>query len=448
MTLHDQLERLAERAEDTGPTGGELWDRGTRYRRRIKTGTAAIAAGTLLGLAVLTGVSIVRAGPVPEPIPADAPAGLPSQLWKPSPWLPGSAEVGPPGQVVALVEDQLRRSWWGAEYGVVAVSAATGDYRFLDLPDLASGDFGPDAVLAPDGRHVAYWTTGPTTDRPNTSGHTGGRPVAGLALYDTLTGGVRRQLVATPHGLSPDELTWTGPGTVVASYLQLVRPGRSSHARGGEAWVWDVAQAAPRRADGIAASAGGWGVPAGGRVLLGDRRLQVRDGASLEVLDSAIGHRHVSDGGSGTGVAISPDGTRVAGLWTRRQNLSDVPTDVVVAPLDDPAAATRFPGTEAVWLEGWRDAGHVVATGYPGGDRSQAKLLEVEVTSGQVRTLSVMAPGLASRPQWATDLLGSPVVDRPAPPRPLDPRWVTGGLVVLVVAGPIALWGWRRRVRP
>ncbi len=445
MTLHDQLERLAERADlDAGPTGGELWDRGTRYRRRIRTGTAAITAGTLLGLAVIAGVSLDRAGPAPEPAPANAPTGLPSQIWEPSPWLPGSAEVGPPGQVVTVIENQLRRSWTGSTYGVVAISAATGDYRFLDLPRLALGDH-TDVALAPDGRHLAYWTTGSSTGAPNTTSTFEGRPVTGFAVYDTDSGEVRTHPVPTRHGLQPDTLTWTGPGTVVVSYLQQQRGGDDGFASGGETWVWDVRGEAPRHAPRWL-SAGSWSVPSNGRAFLAGRRAdRILDGATFEVLARPPRATHLD---SGSGLAISPDGARVAGLWTPGQGISRTPSPVAVARLVDPAETTRVRSeTETYVLLGWIDDDHVAAVGAGGRDRFHSAVLEVDVDDGSARELVVVPNGVAPI-EWATDLLDSPVVDRPAPPRPLDPRWVTGGLVVLVVAGGLSLRGWRRRVQP
>ena len=446
MTLHDQLGRLAERAPDTGPTGGELWDRGTRYRRRMRTGTAAIAAGTILGLAVLAGVSIGRAGPAPEPVPADAPAGLPSRIWDPSPWLPGSAETGPPGQVITVIVNQPRQSWTGSTYGVVAVSAATGDYRFLDLPRLALGDY-TDVSLAPDGRHLAYWTTGTSSGAPNTTSTFDGRPVTGFAVYDTDTGEVRTHPVPTRHGLQPDTLTWTGNSTLVASHLQQQRGGDDGFASGGETWVWDVHDDAPRQAtEPTWLSAGSWSIPSNGRVLLTGRRGdRLLDGGTFEVLARPPHPRHLD---SGAGLAVSPDGTRVAGLWTPGPGISRSPSPVALARLDDPNDATRVrSGPSTYALVGWTDDDHVAAVGTGGPDRAHSALLEVDVEDGSARELVVIPNGIAPV-HWATDLLGSPVVDRPAPPRPLDPRWVTGGLVVLAGAGLLALWGWRRRVQP
>ncbi|GAA1479311.1 hypothetical protein GCM10009623_37570 [Nocardioides aestuarii] len=447
MTLHDQLERLAERAEpEAGPTGRELWDRGTRYRRRMRAGTASIAAVTLLGLAVLTGVSIGHAGPSPEPVPADAPAGLPPRIWDPSPWLAGSAEAGPPGQVITVIENQLRRSWTTSTYGVVAVSAATGDYRFLDLPRLALGDF-THVALAPDGRHVAYWTTGSSTGAPNTTSTFDGLPVTGFAVYDVDSGEVRTHSVPTRHGLRPDTLTWTGPSTFVASYLQQQGGGREGFATDGETWVWDVPGDAPVRATEPSwLSAGSWSIPSSRQVLLTGRRSdRILDGTTLEVLARPPHATHLD---YGAGIAVSPDGTRIAGLWTPGPGTSRSPSPVAVARLDDTADATRVrSGPSTYVLVGWTDDDHVAALGTGGPDGSHSALLEVDVDDGSSRELMVVPNGLAPI-QWATDLLGSPVVDRPAPPRPLDPRWVTAGLATLVIAGLFSLWGWRRRVRP
>lgn len=138
-----------------------------------------IAAVTVLLVAGIGAVTWQHSAPPPLPVPADAPAGLPSRLHEPSPWLPGTAEDGPLGQLIAVLPAQ-HGSWTGESTGTVGISATTGEYRFLDPPDQSDHT---QVALAPDGRHLAYWTTGPTTDTPNTNGDYQ-QVTAGVAVDD------------------------------------------------------------------------------------------------------------------------------------------------------------------------------------------------------------------------------------------------------------------------
>lgn len=447
-TLHDQLERLAGRAHDTGPSGGELWERGARYRRRLRTGTAAIASGTVLGLAVLTGVAAERSGPTPPPAPADAPAALPSQIWSPSPWLPGTGEVGPPGQVVALGQ-HLRRTWRGSTNGVVAVSAATGDYRYLDLPGWLAG--GPsDPALAPDGRHVAYWAAGPVGGTPNTSE---GRsdPISRVAVYDTTDGGVVTHTFRSEHGLMPSTLAWIDSTRLVLGHYQLATGDDGPSARQSlginrTTWVWDLAEPEPAPwEEGTRQGVDDWGAPVDGHVAVrGSRGLKDLDPDTLELRPLPRPLPIVY----GTGNAISPDGTRIAGVWKRQRN-HRTPGDVVVVPLDAPDAARRLDEADETFrVDGWIDDATLAVTrrSREATRRLSLGIHRVDADTGATRLMVRLPDSFAV--QWAGDLLGAPVVDRRAPPRPLDPRWVTAGWVSLAAGGLLALWGWRRRVRP
>ncbi|MGZ3527302.1 MAG: hypothetical protein ACXVAO_06330 [Vulcanimicrobiaceae bacterium] len=190
-TLHD---RLADLVDDlpTPPPGDDLWERGRRFHRLRRGGTLAIVATAVLALVAIAGLTWQRSSaPSPAPTPAGSPVGLPDRFYPPSPWLPGTDDAGPLGRLIAVVQAE-RGGWGGTRQGVVGISASTGDYRFLDLPDLAGG-----AVLSADGRHVAYWVTGAVSG----SAHVGSAPVVGVAVYDTVTGHVERQVVPTEHGL-------------------------------------------------------------------------------------------------------------------------------------------------------------------------------------------------------------------------------------------------------
>jgi hypothetical protein len=452
-TLHDQLARLAERAEPTsGPTGGELWEWGIRYRRRLRTGTAAIAAGTVLGLAVVTGVAIERSGPAPEPAPAGAPAGLPSRIWNPSPWLPGTDEVGMPGRVAAVFETD-RGSWTGTGRGVVAVSAATGDYRFLDLPDLAAPS--DEVSLSPDGTKVVYWVTGPTSGTPNTyHSDEGLAPAAGIAVLDLVTGEVTRHHFETEHGLWTEHVGWLDDDSVVAQHLQYLVGDNGTDMKKASGtdetiWRWDLSEEEPVQwSDPALLDVGAWDPPVGGLSIVdADERLRVVAGGEV---GPVVGRSEwlMGDGGR----LLSPDGTRIAGVWGTSGRS---PEDVTVVPVGSDRTTptvqwrlTRASGTFHV--DGWIDDDHVAVTrrSEPQRQGYGMGVFAVDVESGQPSLLVRLPEGMFNGVQWATDLLDSPVVDRPAPPRPLDPRWVTAGWVALALGGLLALRGWRRRVTP
>src|SRR6478735_11395339 len=186
-TLHDRLVDLA----DDAPTGGALpglWDRGRRIARRRRIGTAAIAAAACLALLVVAGLGWGSGRPA-----SVAPAGsqrtpaMPDKLYEPSGWL-GSFD-GAPGTLAAVFPTR-REHLTASEPGIVGVSATTGRYGFIDLPDLADiADREGAMALSADGRRLAYWITGETTQSPRAAD---GDPITGFAVYDAVTGRTER----------------------------------------------------------------------------------------------------------------------------------------------------------------------------------------------------------------------------------------------------------------
>jgi hypothetical protein len=246
QTLHERLAELAEVSErrpDPG-TARAAAARGRSYHRRRLVGTVATLVTCAAALAVIAGVAVSRSADEVEPAPDDAPTGMPTELYEPSPWLPGTGDT--PLGVLAAILPAERKTWTGADEGLVGVSATTGAYRFLDLPDLVPQELSS-AAISPDGRHVAYWTTGDTRLSPDTDSG----PVAGVAVYDSTTGEVTRHDVETDHGLAPDGLVWADRETLLLGYGQY---------RGGDAdplmdqsfstfaswFTWRVGDAAPR----------------------------------------------------------------------------------------------------------------------------------------------------------------------------------------------------------
>ena len=134
-----------------------------------------MAAVVVLVIGSLYGLGRVRSAPQIEP--ASGSPAIPTQLERPSARLSTTDEDGPLGPLAALVstvEGTLINApspdgrWAG-------VSAATGEYRIIDMPDLSPGY---DPVLSPDGAHIAYWTGA-------------ANQVTGIADYDSVTGIIR-----------------------------------------------------------------------------------------------------------------------------------------------------------------------------------------------------------------------------------------------------------------
>ena len=218
MTLPELMPDLLREAATAAPSGSPdptLWDRGRRYHRRRRAGTVLVVVVTLVLLGSLLGYDRHRARPI-EPAGAEGAAAVPTRVWTPDPWLPSTDDEGPLGRL-AIVMRSRQNTWFGSRDGVVGVSATTGEYRFLDLPDLVgtAGFDGP--VLSPDGRSIAYWTTGKTTGSPNSESGA----IAGVAVYDAATGALQRHPIETEHGVRPETLTWAGDDAVLVAYGQL-----------------------------------------------------------------------------------------------------------------------------------------------------------------------------------------------------------------------------------
>lgn len=441
-TLHDQLRDLADEAPGSLPAPG-LWDRGRRYHRLRRTGTLAVLGGAVLVLALLGGVTWQRSAPPVQP--ATGSVGLPDRVWDPSPWLPGT---GSPGRLVALAPAD-RGSWTGMHPGVVGVSAVTGEYAFLDLPDANSGHM-DEAVLAPDGNHVAYWLSGDTEGTPNTS--SSAEPVAGVSVLDTMTGEVHKHWIRTEHGIEPDCLAWADADTLVYSAGQIVGGDDASEMDQSSSMTGTITSwtpgSAPRPVPGDASGFGLEGA-AHGRILVDTD--SSRPGRAHRLIDLArpSDTRFVAVPSMGghlsqlIPIALDPTGRRIA-LVPGNRNPAPVHAGVV-------GDLHQVPNTQGTWgVLDWLDA-HTLVTLRRERDRLQegSGLYRVSVTTGESREL-MRFPANSYGGGWrfATDLLRAPSVHADPPPRPLDPRVMTGlGIAtVLAAAGGVVLW--RRRVQP
>jgi hypothetical protein len=440
-TLHDRLADLADEAPTALPAPG-LWDRGRRYHRRRRAGTLAVVGAAVVVLATLGGVSWQRSAP--QPAPATGSVGLPDRVWTPSPWLP---DTDAPGRLVAITT-AARGAWTGMQDGVAGISATTGEYAFLDLPDAELEPGIGEPVLSPDGRQVAYWLTGETTGSPNSASG----PVTGVGVLDTETGRVTRHWISTPHGLSADILAWADARTVVFEAGQYDGGDDDSamardSGKVGSVWTWSPGSE-PQPLLGVPPGASFEGA-AHGRVVLDPRSSPPgRPHQIVEVVDPNrsrfVDYPDPSSRlGSLNFVAPDASGHRLAVVPGSRN-----PNYVVAGAVGE---LRRVPNSDDTWgVVDWLDSDTIVTLRRTR-DRAMegSALYRVSVSTGESHEL-VRFPASSYGGGWkfATDLLGAPSVHADEPPRPLDPRWVAGLSLFTVLSAGLWLLAWRRRVQP
>lgn len=451
-TLREQLEDVADQADGPVPQPGDLWGRGHRWRRRRRAGTAGLVGAACLALVGL-GFAGWQTSHQDELRPADAPAGLPDRVWAPSPTLPGTDSTGPLGRL-ALVISAERAGWWGSEYHPVAISAATGEYAFLDLPRWAQGH-----ALSPDGRSVAYWVAGSPSGEPPEARDD--KPVTGFAVYDAATGETRIQEIETEHGLWADGLTWADSATLVVNFSQIVG-GRGdsdmdqSSASPAPMHVWrleeDEAAADPALDALLLSEPDGGGY---GRVWTSDynqddawRVVDARNPAA------APGVINLPDPSSMYTTAVDASGTRMAGV-TGNRNPSRV-------RWSESAGSKRVvPDTEWTFrVVAWLDESRVLLLRSPndarGGERYRPSLMAVDVETGDSTTLTSpvdQASGdssliLGRDVSVAWELATEPTFEASEPPDPISQRALLFWALAAVVAAALGLRWWRRRVEP
>jgi len=449
--LATALRELADRPQPAGGTdAADLWQRGRRRvhrRRAIAAGIAAVALAVVgIGtLVVPEPVVVMPAGEVHTP-------GFPERLYSPSKWLASTDDQGPLGQL-ALVSTAGR----GSRLGVFGVSATTGEYRFLDLPGWVEGS---PTSLAPDGKHVAYWTTGRTLKAPypdpELEGLGADQAIAGMAIYDTVSGAVQRTKLLTTHGMRGQQLFWIDSATVYFGDWQLKTRTGSSRSQFlavsvGEpkARYVDVTTAA--MIDGYRNADGSILAPredalADGLTWDNSRGQAPGAGGSPSVRLPAKLPEKYATGGTVSYGYVARAGTRVvvtvdaAGRLSNPVLVGDIDWDGMVARL-----RVAGHGFENARVLGWHDDHTLLAYGT---DRNVGILASIDVRDGAVTTISRDRRGWATDLSPATDVLRGELVPGREPPTPMDPR-LRNGLVVaggLALAGG-ALWLARRRRR-
>lgn len=443
--LHARLHDLTADAPAPSPAlAGDLWRAGKRRQRRSR---AAGALGVLALVAGLGGVGVTvqdsRLTPAPPAANERVPR-LPAQLHEVSPWLPTTEEAGPIGPLALVVTGMMELDLVGGQPAYVGVSALTGAYRFLSLPDLPAGGDGATGdgiALSPDGTKVAYWYGG-SYDEEFAALH----PV-GIAVYDTVTGDLKRHPIEAPWRIQAEKPVWVGD-KVWISWFENIRdePGAGEN---GQTASWSPEADELRRLPGSVWLPQDTGV-AGGQVV-SERRGAVRildaDGAVL---------RSVRPRGQYEGqLMLSPGGERLVGRADPDgdpSSFSDEPAPVLTAEV--PAGCDgcvvdleEVSGTDQLWPVGWRDDDHLVVTEQErvAAEEYRWSYRSLDLTTGKVTEL--VDPGGLGNGNYlfAGDAWTWETWDAPPPDDPIDPRAVLGGgLALALVSGLGAAVLWRR----
>jgi hypothetical protein len=364
---------------------------------------------------------------------------MPDRLYGPSGWLPSFD--GAPGRLAAVFPTR-RQHLFGSEPGVVGVSATTGRYAFLDLPRLADGI--DHVALSPDGRRLAYWITGATSGDPRTSD---GDPIVGFAVLDAETGRTQQVPLATPHGLVPGQLAWVDDDTLLFGHGQWdggdhddPEAQASGHVLPPMTWRPDVGlQELPARADPP------WSQSAGGHGWLVQTNAQIwrwvlADLGSGETLRM----RQPNLAFDSSGIAVSPDGTLMAGITASG---TDQPAVEVIDRTGEVLYSKSARLGAALY---WTDDRHLLVQRAVSDEASDVAL---EVVDLRTRRSTWLVSGLGyagnmTTQVYAFELLAHPTRPATKPPHPLGTRVVAGTSAAIVLAAGLALLAWRRRARP
>ncbi len=436
----DRLQRLAAGAPGAGVDPDRLWTRG---RRRQGRRAASVVAAILVAGVVAAGVTPSVLARADRPVVAASERlVLPDVLRAPGGWEP--AFDATPRRLSAVGVGR-RSSLWSSSAALWGVSAATGEARWLDLPD-AVPSAAATAQLSADGRRLAYLVTGEVPDEPLSMGATeDDAPVVGVAVLDLETGDLDRWDVDSEHGLAVDGLVWAGDvlwwqgGPVVP-----LGGGASSGVLSIRTWDvttgkrTDLSRRDPRGA--IYLSEPGH-APEGFVTLPRTFRLQqvTRDRDPVDLrMDLPAGAPSTA---SLVDPQMAPDGERAAALMIARSMDYDdtAAKELVVGEVTDGTVTLQpVDGDGAQSLLGWRSELEVITSSPSRVDDNgvvqNARVSVVDTTTGETSALLEVVGALpvsVAAEAWAGEVVPSP--DAPLAP---DPRVV--GLVL--VGGALLVW--------
>lgn len=452
--LHEQLADLASGTTSASPPT-DLWSRGVRRRRWVAAGRAGVALVLVL-LVGLGGWTWHSARPV-QPADPHGSRHVPDRFfYDVSPWT--RTFDGPPGQLITVfttVRETIRHT----SNGVIGVTASTGSYGFLDLP----ADAAPmvDMALSPDGRRLAFWVTGTPSGSANTV-REDGQSLAGVGVYDTVTGRVREEHLATVHGIEGRALLWTGDSSLLLSYGQIQGADGTENETSsgfGETEVWDLASAARpvvQPVDRLWSWVDSYDTRGTGGVVAS----LARNGHTWVVADPGdpASRRPFRMTRDSRVLVLSPDHRRVVGVLG--QHVEQGPLEVARIPRHRGGFARFRPlrfGSDWFRPLAWVDLDHVAALrkvvvnddGMGPHVVGQVELLDLRTGSVRPLVAEFGGNGTNSSDQWlALGLLGAPSATAHHPPSPPDLRsWAIGlGMAsgFVLICG-LALWSSRVR---
>ncbi|MEP6666317.1 MAG: hypothetical protein ABJA81_07720 [Nocardioidaceae bacterium] len=443
--LREALRDLADEARVMSPPD-DAWTKGRRSRRRWQlTAVGFATAVAALGGSVVWGTMAPPSGPdVATPPSYDAAdLHIPDGIWKPSPWLSGTEDDGPLGPlaVIGTVNDR-HTSWLHSERAVYGVSALTGEYRYLDLPD-AELDPRATVALSPDGTQIAYLYSGKPEQQPRFH-------VIGLAVYNTPTGTVKKYQIDNKVGLDLSRNLgprWSTDGSYV--YMRATSSYLGSHfPRTAKAVVLNLVTGVIRmRSIPFSLGFDHWVAGPAFRTPTG----------IIARFDDLPGAPRAERWG---GFAVSPGGTTAAFATQGPDGNGHQTTRLYVAPM--PKEPNGISKAELVqppvsfdsisgWVLGWSDDSHVVGVlgGNPlTGTPRDGCICSVDIESGALETYIESSEDIATlQPQFATDLLTRAQANRDAPRDPVDPRVLALAGALLVIGAMLLIWGWHRHRR-
>jgi hypothetical protein len=462
----EAITRMLHDAGDTVPPPrlpDDLFRRGQRRRRRKRVAAVAAAVLALLLVPVGFGIGGTRNRPGP-PVVGNAQPAVPSTVHQPHTFQ-ATVQDAPRGAASMLFSGN--GSGLGGIYyqSNIAVVGRDGSYRML-LAELNTRA-GTDALLSPDGSHVAMsWPgTHTLTLESLLSRHD-------VYVADLASGKIRGYGF---DGGKPDRIGaigWSPDGRTLAVAVVPVPPAQASEQTATELWLLDTVTGVFRRLARFATE-----LNAGLDVAFSPdgRQLAVQASTKLAIVATADGAiRQLPDLATrrrlaGPG-AWSPDGRRLAvadtdgcvgecpaqAMNARRWRLSYLNPQT--------GAETPGPTYDAVngmvaEVLGWQADGDVVALTYRSatssfssfeGDRHEPRLLTLHAGGGQDRLIAL--PAFVDRIDVARDLV---LADRFDGPAPAPAGWpiahyvyrVTGVLLFVFVVLPLLGLRVIRRIR-